>query len=299
MCTARDQSVDISLPIVEAIVAKSETATDPFLPHLLWWAMEAQVKDNLPAVLVLFEEDSFWNAPVVSDELAGKLMRRLASSGTQTELVACSRLLLDAPDDASRKALMTGFEKAYAGRSLATIPAELSAAILKSGGGSLVLRVRQGDSDALKTALESVAGQTGSAEEREELIRVLGEVQYEPAVPVLLSFLREQNASSSSQGSNSLTLAALSALQNFGSDEIAGVLIELFPRLPFDAREVALSVLASRPDSAARMVAAVESGTIEKVVVPIDVVRQLAVHKAESVSGPLQRLWPSFDALSA
>ncbi|MFN3158959.1 MAG: PVC-type heme-binding CxxCH protein [Rubinisphaera brasiliensis] len=299
VCTARDQSVEISLPIVEAIVAKSETSADPFLPHLLWWAMEAQVKDNLPAVLALFEEDSFWNAPVVSDELAGKLMRRLASSGTQTELIACSRLLLDAPDDASRKALMEGFEKAYAGRSLATIPAELSAAILKSGGGSLVLRVRQGDSDALKTALESVAGQTGSAEEREELIRVLGEVQYEPAVPVLLSFLREQNASSSSQSSDSLTLAALSALQNFGSDEIADVLIELFPRLPFDAREVALSVLASRPDSAARMVAAVESGTIEKVVVPVDVVRQLAVHKAENVSGPLQRLWPSFDALSA
>ena len=53
-CSAKRLPARDALPIVRALLARSEDADDIHLPLLLWWAIEAKVGTDPEAVLALF-----------------------------------------------------------------------------------------------------------------------------------------------------------------------------------------------------------------------------------------------------
>ena len=71
---------------------------------------------------------------------------------------------------------MTGFEAAYAGRSLAGLPPELADALARFGGQSVTLGLRQGKPEAVAEALGLLADERADRAKQLQYLQVLGEV---------------------------------------------------------------------------------------------------------------------------
>ena len=93
--------------------------------------------------------------------IAERLMRRFAAAGTRQDLATLRGLLALAPGPDHIKRLMAGFEAAYAGRSLAGLPAELADALAQYSGQSVTIGLRQGKPDASTEALRLAGRRPG------------------------------------------------------------------------------------------------------------------------------------------
>ena len=133
-CTAKRLPASPGLPIVVNLLAHDEDAIDPHLPLLLWWAIEAKTDSDRSVVLALFQDPKLWERAIVKSTIAERLMRRFAAAGGRRNLLACAELLKLAPGPEHAKRLMSGFEAALAGRTIAGLPDELAAAMAKYQG---------------------------------------------------------------------------------------------------------------------------------------------------------------------
>ena len=84
-------------------------------------------------------------------------MRRLARAGTRADLLACAELLERGPDEGACEDPDDRVRGGVGGPIALGPPDRLVQAIAASGGGSLPLRVRQGDAEAIAEALAVVA----------------------------------------------------------------------------------------------------------------------------------------------
>src|SRR5262249_31008852 len=144
-CSARRLPARDALPIVRELLAHNEDIADVHLPLLLWWALEAKAESDREALLALFEDAALWRLPLVEKHVLSRFMRRYAQAGRQKDLLTCARLLRMAPGPGQAKHLLAGFEQAFTGRPVANLPRELVEALAARGGGSLALRLRQGN----------------------------------------------------------------------------------------------------------------------------------------------------------
>ncbi|MFM7072225.1 MAG: PVC-type heme-binding CxxCH protein [Planctomycetota bacterium] len=255
--TARRLPAADALAIVRQALTRSEDLDDIHVPLLLWWAIESHAEPARDAVLAMFADPALWRQPLTRKHITQRLMRRYAATGARKDLLTCARLLELAPDDESRKALMAGFEEAYQGRSLAGLPNELAAAIAKSGGASLPLRLRQGEDAALQDALKLLADPKADNKSRRQLVEVLGQVVRPAALPTLLELVDKA-------GDEPLRMATLTALQAYDDPRVAGKLVETFARWQRDTQAAAVSVLAARKTWTLALLDAVADGRVPR-----------------------------------
>ncbi|MBL9128180.1 MAG: hypothetical protein JNL97_11055, partial [Verrucomicrobiales bacterium] len=185
LSTARRVPVATSLELLRIVARRSVDVADPFIPLMAWFVLESHCAGASAEVLRLFDSADLWSAPFVRQHLVPRLMRRFAASGTRQDLAACAKLLTLAPADEDRAALMTGFEEAFKGRSIPALPEELLQALARTGRLTLLLRVRQGDAQALEEALRQVRDSGTDRAQRLAAIRVFGEVKHPPAAQAL------------------------------------------------------------------------------------------------------------------
>ncbi|HEY4261873.1 MAG TPA: dehydrogenase, partial [Schlesneria sp.] len=186
------------------------------------------------------------------------------------------------------KALMQGFEEAYQGRSMTNVPPELIQALAAAGGGSLSLKVRQGDAAASAEALRMIADETAPASKRTEYAALFGEVKQPQAVPVLLETLKNT-------GDDGLKAAILNSLQAYPNQEIASVVLQQYRNLNEDVRVVAQSLLVSRKPWAIALVESIDAGDIAATSLPLDTVRRLTIYKDDRLASLVQKHWGSVE----
>ena len=283
-CSARRLPARDALPIVRALLTRSEDAGDIQIPLLLWWAIEAKAGTDPESVLTMFEDRTVWDLPIAKSTVLERLMRRFAAAGTRPDLTRCARLLALAPSPDHIKRLMAGFESAYAGRSLAGLPPELVDALAKYSGQSLTIGLRQGKPDALTEALHLLADERADRAKQLQLLQVLGEVRRPACVPVVLRIACESP-------DNALRSAALSALAGYDAPAIPARVLEAYPNMADDVLASAQNLLASRPGWAARFLAAIEARTIDPQTVPREVVEKLLVLGETGIADRVTRLF--------
>lgn len=279
------------LPIVRQLMNQSADADDIHLPLLIWWAIESQADGDRELVLAMFEDRELWEQPLVKQHLTQRLMRRFAQSGQRKDLLACARLLALAPSAEHGKLLLAGFEEAYKGRSLTGLPDELVAAMAKTGGGSVALRLRQGDASAVDEALVVMANEKADKEQRLLYIRLFADVVQPRAVPVLLALVGAQTDAS-------IRTAAVGALQAYGDSDVGGKLLELQASLPEETREVALTVLASRKAWATRLLSEVDAGRIKSDSIPTSVARRVLLLRDDAIAQAVRKHWGEIEGAS-
>lgn len=283
--TARRLPAPLALAIARAVALRPDDTADAFLPLMTWFVIESHCAESRDAVLNLFADGSFREAPLVREHLLSRVMRRFAASGTRQELLACARLLNIASDDPARDRLLAGFEQAFAGRALPPMPDELTAALAGAGRLSLSLRVRQGDTAAVAEALARIPDASVPVEERISLVRVLGETASADALPLLLTL-------ATGDGPDDLRIAACTALQRHGAPEVGGRIAAAWPSLPAAVRPAALNLLASRGEWAASLVQAVAEKTIPAALITPDILTRIRRYRDQNLQNLVNRHLP-------
>lgn len=288
--SARRLPAEHALPIVRNLLNYDEDSRDIHQPLMLWWAIEAKATDGSRQEILdfLFADPDVWKKSIVREHLIDRVMKRYALAGSRDELIAAADLLKASPDPASTELLLKGFEEAYKGRSLAGLPDQLVAAIAESGGGSTALKLRQGDADAIESAVAAIQQGQGRAEDRLQYLQIFGEVRRPEFIPVLLQVVgSEKNAS--------LVSAALTALQAFDDLRIGQSVVESLPEIPEDARLVAETLLSSRPVWAVELLEAVDRGMLKSDDISETALRKILLHNDNRISELVEKHWGSVD----
>lgn len=266
--SARRLPAKQSLAIVDKLLRRSEDAADVHIPLLLWWAVEVHCEKHREDVLNLLEDRELWNEPLVRDVLLERLMKRFAQAGSRQDLATCAKLLEAAPSPELAKRLLAGLETALEGRSLAAAPPELAEALAKYGGGSLMLRLRKGEAEAVDEALRIVADEKQDAARRTSLIASLPVKSHARVTDALLNIAKQSRH-------DQVRGTAISALSAADSAEVGRELAAMHESVSDDLRLVIQNVLAGRVAWAKEFLAQVEAGKVAPERVSNVVVRKL------------------------
>src|SRR5262249_19369327 len=186
-----------ALPIVRELLQHAEDAEDPYIPLLLWWAIEDKAASDREQVLQLLDSALAWQNPLIRRFVVERLSRRHMAAGTEADLESCARLLAMAPGPAESEFVLRGMEKALEGRRLLSVPTALApqlAALWNGQEPSLTLvrlGLRLNEARAYERALQLVTEQKTPATDRALLIEVLGQIGNPRCVPTLLKLLAE------------------------------------------------------------------------------------------------------------
>ena len=258
-----------AVTLISAMARRDADRGDPFIPMLLWWALEDKAAAHRESALGHFGTPDAWRHALVRETLLPRLARRYASDPTPENQAAVAQLLRTAPGDAERAALYAGIKEAFAGREITGITPELAALLSKSGDAEIALRA--GDAKAHADALNLAADDSEAVkDQRVRTIELLGQVGKPEAAPVLLEAARTSRW-------HSVRRAALAALGRFDDPQIGRDLVASYAKLPADqdVRPTAVSVLVSRPAWAAALLDAIAAGTIPRADLPPEQLERL------------------------
>ena len=282
-CSARRLPTAQGLTIVRELLRREADAADVYQPLLLWWAVETFCRDSPNDVIAQLE--TIWNAPIVTQTILPRLIQRFAMESTRSDLDRCAQLLEAAPSVETQQILMKGFEEAFRGRPLTNLPTRLVNAIADAGGGSLDLRVRQGDITAVEQALATIDAPEVEADQRMGLIMLVGELKVDGAADVLLRRVESRDDPAEVQH------AALGALRNFDSPEVARRVLNQYPKLDEETQKSAQRLLASRVESAQQMLSAAAEGAIDPLSIALDVLRDCLLFRNADIQSSISETW--------
>ena len=271
------------LALARQIISRPNHLEDPFIPLMAWHAVEAHCAQNSEAVLATFDDPKIWSSPFFLDHIAPRLMRRFAEAGSRHDFLQCARLLELAPDAAGRTALMTGFEKAFEGRTVPLLPDELTTKLDQS---SLSMRIRRGDSQALAEGSALLSNPKATPTDRLSAVRAFGSYQGETEVSKKLLDL------ATSTDNSELSRAAIIALQIYDDKAIGETLVTSYPKLSPGLQATTLNLLASRPVWAAALLANVALERIPAGHLDQDLLSRLALHEDSKTKSLLLKHFP-------
>ena len=312
--TARRLPAEQALPIVNSILLRDLDLDDPYIPLLLWWAIERHAVAAPGEVLRRFAAPAAWQSGLTREAILPRLMRRYAAEGAAASLAACARLLAAAParaHDVLLAALDEGLRErglahgggagdlltayATAGKSQAQVgdairaPGELldlAATRWRAEPNDIArlrLAARLGLSEPYEHAL-AVAVDSASAEPiRLAMLGVLAEFALPDSVAALLSIAGD--------ASETVQLAVLAVLGRLADPSIATALLQRYPTLSDAVRAKARGLLLARKEWARAFLEGVERGEFAAAEVPIDQVRQVALHGDVAMDTLVRTLW--------
>lgn len=290
--TAKRIPAENALPIIESLLRYDQDLSDPHMPLMIWWALEAHA-EAWPQVEALVSQADLWDEPLMQQEIAGRLMQRYATDGGPESLNRCVRLIELAPHEAARDVLMVGLNRAFQGRTLPELPEQLAAAMEQYqrslGDSGLVLALRQGSPEAISQSLQLVGDVGQDLGLRIELVRALGETQSADALTSLLRL-----ATGSATKEPALQRVALTALRNYADDKIATELLSRFGSsisAEHDLRDTASRTLATRKSWALALMQEILDWRLKPSDVPVDVVQQLRAYEDTQVREMVDRVF--------
>jgi len=291
--SARRLPPELALPIIRELLNYDEDAADIHQPLLIWWAIESQVGRTTIDTIVkqLLSEATTWQRPIVAQHLTDRLMKRYALAGTRQDLLGAAALLKAAPDKASIDHLLKGFEEAFQGRSLAGIPDELVDALARSGGGSLALRFRQAQPEAVAEAVKTIRDSSAPRENRRQLIEICGQIHRADLLPMLLDLV-------TSEKDPGVLATTFTALQNYDASDVANPVVARFPGLAEEPQLAAEALLASRAEWSKRLLAAVDAGAVDKERITVSGLRKMLMHNDDAIKAAIEKHWGEIGGLS-
>ncbi len=271
-----------------------EDADDIHQPLLVWWALESHLRQADQSILMqaMLPTNDAWNSKMMQNTLLERWMKRYSQSGRREDLLDAAKLLAAAPNADSSTKLLRGFEDAYQGRSLSTVPQALLTAIDASGGASLPLRLRQGKADAVAEALQAIQNTKTLVPVRKQLIEIMGQTRSPQALPILLDLLEKDK-------DPSIKNAVIGCLVSYDDPSIASVVIRMFASLDCEGKLAAESLLASRSDWAKSLLQAMDAQTISENAISIATVRRMNMHQDAELAAALQKRWGNLSGASS
>ena len=276
-------------PLIEALARRGDFAEDPFIPLQLWWALEGLISNHPARARELLSYAGFWDAPLFETALSERIGRRYMAERSPESLQMCALLLLRAKGTRHLNPLVRGMVLALEGTSLNPVPPDLDAALAQlwkpTGTPREIIRLslRLRSPQALAEARPLLRESATPLGQRVDLIKALSELGDAPSEGIFLSLLQ------SDETEPTVRMAALTALRRYSGTGIPATLLNLYPDLNGDLRQVSLSLLASRPMWARQLLAAVSSGIIDKAAISQDSVLLMKSYRDPQIQSLLNK----------
>ena len=292
--TARRLPHDSSLAILTPMWTEAFPANDPFLPHLVWWAIEAHANQPMKTVTPILTAAEIEQQPWVAEFLFPRLVERFSRVPTEEGWNAVLGVLrrtaqLSNPSlrTASATKSIEAFERAFQNRSLQSVPAAVVDALAGLGVPSLPLAIRREDPAAVKKGVAIVRDSKAKSEQRVALIRLGGELRIPTFLPALLEEIRKDPADEKARQ------AALAALAGFDSPAIAEAILAVWPKLTEESRSIAGATLARRVAWTERWLKACEKDQVDASTLPLDAQRAMRWLENEALQKTLEKRYPA------
>lgn len=298
--SAKRLPAPLGLSMVWELTRHEAANSDPHIPLLIWWAIEAKCMTHPELIGAAFETPEIWSRAIVRNHLLSRLARRYAGLPTLQNQEMLARLLRYAPDEGARKLLLAGINEAFKGGGAEVLTRSLEQLIGQADASGnrdaaqLALAIRKGEPRAIAEALALVAQERNTLEaDRVQLIQSLGDSGRRESTSVLLEVL----AASSSRA---VREAALHALSRFDAPELVDELLLRWSSLDQPLRQNAVVVMATRKNWARRFLGAVGgSGAVSKQDVPDELVQRFRLLGDPEVASLCDRFFGKVAAASS
>lgn len=324
--TAKRLPAQQCIPIVRALLNRNEFSNDPYIPLLLWWAIEGYSISDVNEILQVFTRPEDWRNPFVREVILGRLMRRYAGDGSQTGFTACAKLMTSTPDATQRRrmiaeldaglkmlgrkrlpglplgpkygkitAIKKNVESNEATR-LKVIPPDLAEVLAKIWSDHttdpLIIRVaiRLGSQVASDRALALIEDSTASEKTRLSMLAILQELSdSKTSIDPALKLVADSESAA-------IQLAALNLLSRFSDKRITERLLTKYKNMDQVLRSRSRDVLLGRVDSAIAFLQEIDRGKYPPAEVTTDQLQRLALHNDEKINALVRKHWGNIRA---
>jgi putative heme-binding domain-containing protein len=275
--TAKRLATDDALPIIRSLALR-EFPDDPYLPSLLWWALERHWLRLREEALMSFLTVEASRAPLAR-RLMILLARRYAAEGRLAFDGACLRLLRSSPEGMQPEILAALNEGWKERNPAAPVFVRLREALVgcwtsrPDDPALLELMLRLGHAPAEERLLAELDDPT----RRAAAVRLLVELGSPACVPALLKLSGDADA--------------IRALRRFDDPAIVTTLLREWPRLAATVRAAAIETLTARRSFAVELLAAVDAARVAAADVPLDQVRALSRFNDPHLDALVRKHW--------
>jgi len=274
--------------IAEALASRGEDAGDQNLPLMLWYAVEPLIADDRERQIRLAGKTEI---PLVRKHIARRALEDRDHAGA-----ALTSLLSEVSKSESaavRLDLLHGILTGLEGRRRVAMPEIWPAtyATLKAANGdplaakALAQGIRLAlifdDQSARAQLIAQAADGDAKAADRRLAIESLVEAKVSGIEPILFDLLADRGVQAS----------AVRGLARYQHEATADKMLDAFAMLDNSAQQAALQTLASRTEWAAKLLDAVEAGSLDRSLLDAVTARQLSNLNDAEISARLQTLW--------
>ncbi len=318
-CTAKRLPATDALPLIERLALRTEDAKDPYIPLLLWWAVERHAAPARERIVEFFSTRKAWDATLIRESIQERLLRRYAAEGTADGFRACVRLLASAPSAAEHGRLIAALDLGLQDRSIPREPKSMGSllspfaaverrsneGIFRSEKNPAVLMdyllarwkddttdpifirllIRLGHRPAQKRAIALALDRSKPAPMRLDMLRTMGEVATSECVELLLKLL------AAADESEEIRLTALTALQRFEDPRISDALLRDYDKMNARLRSRVRALLFGRKAWAVAFLQGVERGTYSAAEIAVEELRPLALFKDKQLNEMVRKHW--------
>ena len=290
-CTVKRLPARVALPVVEALVNRAEDSSDRYQPLLLWWVVEAKLREEPSDTLRWLERSPLWSAPLFRAGIVSRLGRRFTTERSQENLKRCARLLNISPSMVETHELLRGMSQGLAGNKVDQIPDELERTFQqlwkreKPDAEMIQVAVRLGSREALVIGLQALEDKATTESDRIILFELLAERGDSRVLTPLLGFLSDPSSSSL------LKSKVLAATQSFSDDRVAQAIIDELKNFDPTLLSKALTILASRRSWSLQLLRKIDSGVFSPRLVPREIVLTLQQSGGETVQPLITKFW--------
>ncbi len=298
-CTAKRLPTKDAMPIIRALLARNDTGDekDPYIPLLLWWAVEQHcvaAELDLPEFLT---EGSTVKNPIVKETILPRLVRRYIATGT-SELDEAVSVILGKANAANFELLRSvelGMQERPARKPFAkSVTDRLKDFSIRQRDQTLFrILIRLGDHDAVTLANEVIFDTEASVADRIELLQLFGSV-----MPVSHRRVNRQKLEALIMGKEqeAVKLAAISTLAQ--ADRAPSersvtpqFLLQAYPDLSDREKVTIRQILLARSDWANAILGAVNRGSLPAKDFSIDELRIVANHNQPAMDKVVLKQW--------
>ena len=306
-----------ALPIIEALLLRDADGRDPYVPLLLWWAVERHAVSALTEVAGFFTSPTAWKSQSVRDVIQERLMRRWVAEGSPETFDAGARLLASAPDAERRHGLLAAIEQGFHDRPAGPVTfgsgglfantetvairtnttrrqierttpawsAQLDSLWRDDITDAVLIRIaaRTGRPGAVARARALLADTNTKPELRLNMIQLLGELGDASDADRLLKLVGD--------APESLQLAALDALPSFDLPELAAELVRRYARLGDRVKARVRQALLSRKVWTRTILREVDSGHLPATDFSVEQLRPVALHEDKELNELVRKHW--------
>ena len=279
---------DVS-PLLHALMAHTEDANDPLIPHLVWYAYERSLARGADANELAWLAKEAPGNPFVRDQIVPKVMRRLVATGEPSHLALCLKFVADVTDAAAREKALAGLALALDGQMVdaptgwaALQPQLRTDPKLAPLANKLAVSFR--DPAALKRAYEVVhdAGQPSDA--RAEALRQVVLLRHPDAYTLVASLMRQETEPR-------VRAEAARQLAAFSEPRIGADTVRDWRMFPPAIRPDVVNSLASRKEWAKALLLALKDKKIDRTAVTDNTIIRIQAFKDAELNKLIETAW--------